>query len=77
MNIQKEARTAASGAPTEVQLEAINNLAKARLNGEQVYVFSLRLCDDQIDRDDERFDTAALPVLAKLFISKTGILDHR
>ena len=77
MNIQKEAQTAASGTPTEVQLVSINNLAKARLNGEQVYVFSLRLCDDQIDRDDERFDTAALPVLAKLFIGKTGILDHR
>lgn len=77
MNIQKEAQTAASGTPTEVQLAAINNLAKARLNGKQVYVFSLRLCDDQIDRDDERFDTAALPALAKLFIGKTGILDHR
>lgn len=76
MNIQKEAQTTTSGAPTEVQLEAINNLAKARLNGDQIYVFSLRLCDDQVDRDGERFDRAALPVLAKLFIGKTGILDH-
>lgn len=77
MNIQKEAQTTTSGAPTAVQLEAINNLAKTRLNGEQVYVFSLRLCDDRVDRDGERFDRAALPVLAKLFIGKTGILDHR
>jgi hypothetical protein len=42
-----------------------------------VYVFSLRLCDDQVDRDMERFDTGALPALAKLFIGKTGIVDHR
>ena len=42
-----------------------------------MYVFSLRLCDDQIDRDGERFDTAALPGLAKLFIGKTGIVDHK
>lgn len=42
-----------------------------------MYVFSLRLCDDQVDRDFERFDTAALPALAKLFIGKTGIVDHR
>lgn len=77
MNIQKEAQTTTSGAPTAVQLEAINNLAKTRLNGEQVYVFSLRLCDDQIDRDGERFDKATLPTLAKLFLGKTGILDHR
>lgn len=77
MNIQKEAQTATSGVPTAVQLEAINNLAKARLNPEQLYVFSLRLCDDQVDRDGERFDKDALPVLAKLFFGKTGILDHR
>ena len=77
MDIRKEAQMLAGGAPTSVQLEAINALAKARLNGEQVYVFSVRLCDDQIDRDGERFDTAALPVLAKLFIGKTGIVDHR
>ena len=30
-----------------------------------------------MDRDGERFDTAALPGLAKLFIGKTGIVDHR
>lgn len=36
----------------------------------------MRLCDDQPDRDLERFDTAALPKLAELFRGKTGILDH-
>ena len=77
MEIRKAAETVSSGAPTAAQLEAINALAKTRLNGEQVYVFSLRLCDDQIDRDGERFDTGALPGLAKLFLGKTGILDHR
>ena len=35
-----------------------------------------RLCDDQPDRDFERFDTAALPRLAELFVGKTGIVDH-
>ena len=77
MEIRKAAEAATSGAPTAMQLERINALAKTRLNGEQVYVFSLRLCDDQTDRDGERFDTAALPALAKLFIGKTGIVDHK
>lgn len=77
MEIRKAAEATSSGAPTAVQLEAINALAKTRLNGEQVYVFSLRLCDDRIDRDGERFDTGALPGLAKLFLGKTGILDHQ
>lgn len=77
MEIRKAAEAVTSGAPTAMQLERINALAKTRLNGEQVYVFSLRLCDDQTDRDGERFDTAALPALAKLFIGKTGIVDHK
>ncbi len=77
MEIKKETEVLSSGMPTAVQLEAINAQAKAALTGEQVYVFSLRLCDDQVDRDHERFDTQALPGLAKLFIGKTGIVDHK
>ena len=77
MEIKKATEVKTGGVPTAVQLGAINALAKAELTEEQVYVFSLRLCDDQVDRDFERFDTAALPVLAKLFVGKTGILDHR
>ena len=77
MEVRKATEAVSSGMPTAVQLEAINAQARAKLKEEQVYVFSLRLCDDQIDRDYERFDTAALPGLAKLFIGKCGIVDHR
>ena len=77
MEIKKATQVVSSGVPTAVQLEAINAQAKAQLNAEQVYVFSLRLCDDQVDRDFERFDTGALPTLAKLFIGKTGVVDHK
>ena len=77
MEIKKATEVVTSGTPNGVQLDAINAQAKAKLTAEQVYVFSLRLCDDQIDRDGERFDTAALPALAKLFIGKTGIVDHK
>ena len=77
MEIRKASQVESSGTPTAVQLEAINAYAKGKLTAEQVYVFSLRLCDDQPDRDMERFDTAALPELAKMFIGKTGIVDHR
>lgn len=77
MQIQKEAQAVSSGMPAAVQLEAINAQAKATLTADQIYVFSLRLCDDQPDRDYERFDTNALPLLANLFVGKTGIVDHR
>ena len=77
MEIKKATEVSGGGVPVGHQLEAINALAKAELTAEQVYVFSLRLCDDQVDRDHERFDTEALAGLAKLFIGKTGILDHQ
>ncbi len=77
MQIKKATEALGSGMPTAVQLEAINAQAKARMTAEQVYVFSIRLCDDQLDRDWERFDPQALPALAKLFIGKTGIVDHK
>ena len=77
MEIKKATEVAGGGVATAAQLAAINAQAKAELTAEQVYVFSLRLCDDQVDRDFERFDTEALPVLAKLFVGKSGIVDHK
>ena len=77
MEIKKEAQAVGKGHPTAAQLETINAQAKSELKADQVYVFSVRLCDDQVDRDGERFDTQALPELAKLFLGKTGIVDHK
>ena len=76
MQVKKATEAVAGGVATAAQMEAINAQTKGKLTAEDVYVFSVRLCDDQPDRDMERFDTAALPALAKLFIGKTGILDH-
>ena len=77
MDVKKEANAVGVGVPTAAQLEKINALAKGTMTAEQVYVFSVRLCDDQVDRDYERFDTDALPELAKMFVGKSGIVDHK
>ena len=77
MDVKKESSAVGIGVPNAAQLERINALAKGSLTEEQVYVFSVRLCDDQVDRDFERFDTAALPELAKLFVGKSGVVDHK
>lgn len=76
MDIRKAAVAAAGAGVTAAQLEAINRFAKTPLKEEEVYIFSVRLCDDQVDRDGERFDTDALPELARLFVGKTGVIDH-
>ena len=76
MKVVKAADVIVSGAPDEAQLEKINRLTKAEVKAEDVYVFSVRLCDDQVDRDDERFSVQCIQELAKLFIGKTGVMDH-
>lgn len=76
MNIQKCSGVCASGVVDEAALEKINRYTKTPLAAREVYRFGIRLCDDQPDRDNERFDTAALPILAELLRGKTGIEDH-
>ena len=59
------------------ELTYINQFTRTALTEEQVYVFSVRLCDNEVDRDFERFDTAALERLGELFLGKSGIFDHQ
>ena len=42
-----------------------------------MYTFSVRLCDNEIDRDFERFTLQTLEELAPLFVGKAGIFDHQ
>ncbi|NLA77815.1 MAG: hypothetical protein GX851_08335 [Clostridiales bacterium] len=61
---------------SEAELELINRYSKKNLTADEVYTFSVILCDNEIDRDGERFSTDALNTLAELFKGKTGISDH-
>ena len=62
---------------TAEDLALINRLAKAELEAEQVYAFAVRLCDNEVDRDSERFDEEALERLGELMVGKSGIFDHQ
>lgn len=64
-------------AVTAEDLALINALARTELTAEQVYVFALRLCDNEVDRDFERFDNDALERLGVLLTGKSGIFDHQ
>ena len=61
---------------TKKELDQINRFSKAELTADQVYTFSVRLCDNEVDRDGERFPRATLEELAELFVGKSGIFDH-
>lgn len=64
------------GIPSQAELQAINKLARRNLSPDEVFVFSVVLCDNEIDRDFERFSDEALEAMAKLYEGKTGIFDH-
>ena len=63
-------------AVTEEQLATINRYTRRPLTGEEVFVFSVILCDNEIDRDFEQFPRDSLEVLARLYQGKTGVFDH-
>ena len=76
MKIYKAGADGAKSAPAEAELAAVNAFAKTELTAEQVYTFSVVLCDNEIDRDFEKFSVDALDELAELFVGRTGIFDH-
>ena len=61
---------------TENEMELVNRYSRRRLTEDEVYLFTVALCDNDIDRDYERFTVEALFELEKLFVGKTGIIDH-
>lgn len=61
----------------ENDLAQINMLAHRELGADEVYTFAVRLCDNEIDRDMERFSDSALYEMAELFQGVPGIFDHR
>ena len=77
MKIIKETVGGQGAALSPGDLELIGALARRPLEREEVYAFSVRLCDNEIDRDFERFAPQTLEQLAPLFVGKSGIFDHQ
>ena len=74
--IVKSGQAGAGAAVSTEDMEAINRFTLEPLTAEQVFVFSINACDDQVDRDLEQFSADALGKLSELFVGKTVIFDH-
>lgn len=74
----KNGQVIKSGVNTNLaqEMALINRYARRELSAEEVYLFTVALCDNDIDRDNERFTVEALFELEELFVGKTGIIDH-
>lgn len=57
-------------------LEHLNKFTRREHTAEEVYIFPVTLCDNEIDRDNERFSVKALGEMADKFVGVTGIFDH-
>ncbi len=62
--------------PKNTDLEKINSFTRSDFNEDSLYVFSVALCNNDIDRDYEKFSVQALEQLKEKFLGKTGIFDH-
>ncbi|MBQ8766745.1 MAG: hypothetical protein IJZ16_08060 [Clostridia bacterium] len=64
------------GVPTDEDMSLINGYSLKTLTKDEIFCFSVILCDNDIDRDFERFNEESLKKLESLFVGKTGILNH-
>ena len=74
--IMKAARLLKADA-THEDLALISAQALRPLTAEEVYTFRLAACNNQVDRDLERFTEPALEALSKLFVGRPVLLDHK
>lgn len=59
------------------ELALINAQALRPMAEDEVFAFKLAACDNQVDRDFERFTDEALADMAKLYVGKPVLRDHR
>lgn len=71
-----KAATVAKQTAGEAELAHINDQTLRPLGAEEVFTFRLAACDDQVDRDFERFTGETLEGLAALFVGKSVLMDH-
>ena len=57
-------------------LALINTFTQKEMTKDDIFTFCVILCDNEIDRDYERFTEDSLHKLADFFIGKTAIRDH-
>ena len=72
MEVRKESNGLKNSMVTREELAIINQFTKRALKEDEVYTFAVRLCDNEVDRDGERFPRATLEELAELFVGKSG-----
>ena len=61
---------------TSDDMALINKYTRREMKPDEVFIFTVILCDNEVDRDGESFTQDSLEKLSELFLGKTGIFDH-
>ena len=60
------------GLPTAEELSEINRFTRHKVLAEDVVVFTIKLCDNDVDVDGDRFTVEALFKLQELYVGRSG-----
>ncbi len=63
-------------APADAQLALINKFTRRPFSADELYIGQIRLANNCIDRDDERYSEGMIGEFAKTAIGKTFLMDH-
>lgn len=74
--LQLKSAEIGSVSPTDDEMMKINQYTLEDLKAEDVFIFKVAMCDNEIDRDHEVFSLDALSALKDLFVGKTMMKDH-
>jgi hypothetical protein len=61
---------------SDEQLAAINKFTRRPFKAEELYIGQMRLANNAIDRDNERFSEQILQDFARTIVRKTQLMDH-
>lgn len=65
-----------TGTPTTEDIELISRYARKTPDAKDIYTFTVTLCDNEVDRDNERFSISTINAFKAMFEGVTGIFDH-
>lgn len=75
-NVAKSAESSGQALYSAEIMAKVNKFTRRELTADEVYIFPVVMCDNELDRDYERFSVETLRELAEKFIGKTVICDH-
>jgi len=64
------------GEPSDSDYELIKEFLPIEIPKSDIFVYSIKLCDNLLDREGEFFSLRALEQLKELFVGTTGIFNH-